>query len=314
MAPRTSRLIYLLKYRMHTKQESNCIVLYGPKGKGKTFLALKLATVLDPKFTLDRVVFSSKDLFAMLKKGVPAGSVIVYDELAVGASSRDSQTRSNKSLGSIFQTIRPRAITILATCVAFGMVDAGVRNLMDFAIEVKGHSRGITNFKFFHIVPRINKPIPMMQHLIYNDEHGKPVKYINWTAKVADPVLTSAYKEKRDKYLDGLINDAFNTEESGVRYRDGVPIDIKKNIRIDIKKVAAEIEACPVSLKDENGKWDSTLARSELTYGKNTIAQAINLLNRRRPRRNPPEAIPTYEYNSQEGQEPVPAQDNDNKM
>jgi|GEM_PF-5914379 len=271
-----SKLLMMLQYRIQRKRESNCCVLYGKKGAGKSYLALRMATLLDPNFTLDHVVFSSKQFFEIVDKLKP-GSVIIYDEVGVGASNRDSQTRSNKNLSAIFQTVRPRAITVLCTTPSFGLIDPQVRNMMDFAIEVLGHQRGITKFKFKVVVPDPSSATPRMPFLVFNGEDGRPVKYLSWTAKQPEPHLAKRYEKRRDAYLSGIISDANNTEKTGIRYRDGVPSK-NKRVPADINKYRDMVLVSPDDYKNENGAYDTALIQSKLNIGQRSAGLVARLL------------------------------------
>jgi len=271
-----SKIIQKLLYRMNDRMESNCIILFGKKGSGKSFLALRFAYLLDPNFTLERVCFSPKQFFALIKK-VPKGACIIYDEIGVGAGARDAQTRSNKNMSFIAQMIRSKCVTVLFTTISWGLVDAQVRNLMDFAIHVLGHKEGLTNFQFLAIEPRLNNPKPMMQHLVYNDENGRPVKYVDWVTKKAPDSLTEPYKVMREKYFDTIIDDAYKTEDTGDRYRDGERVKKLKK-KIDLSMLVEQVRAAPEHYKNAKGKYDAALIQVGLDVGQTTSTRVVRYL------------------------------------
>jgi len=271
-----SKLIHLLQYRMHRKKESNCIILFGKKGVGKSFLALRCAELLDKSFSLDRVCFSPKQFFALVKK-VPEGACIIYDEIGIGTNARDAQTRSNKNMSFIAQMIRSKCITVLFTTISWGLVDAQVRNLMDFAIHVQGHDDQTTDFKFHVIEPRLNNPLPIMPHLVYNDANGRPVKYISWTAKKASDSLTEPYKAMREKYFDSVIDDADNTETTGERYRFGERT-VKPKPKMDIALLAEKVNANPSAFKNAKGQFDAALIQPGLGIGQRASAVLVRYM------------------------------------
>jgi hypothetical protein len=220
-------LLRFLKKRMENNN-SNLILVYGKKGKGKSFLSLRLSQLIDKRFTLSRCVFTLEDFFSLLDKGMPKGSCIVLDEIGVAANSRDSQTRESKHLSRIAQTIRPMGITVFATVPSWGLVDAQARNLMDYAIEAVGYrpDTETSTFKFFSIEPS-NKPVPMRKHLVLpiNNEF---VKCMSWTCSMPSKDMATEYKIKRSDYSKQMSSDAYATSVSGNDIRYGKDRHAKK--------------------------------------------------------------------------------------
>src|SRR2546425_4365457 len=59
----------------------------GDLGSGKTYWAMRVAEEFDPSFSVDRVVFSSKDFIETVQK-LSAMSWVIYDEPGVTMSNR----------------------------------------------------------------------------------------------------------------------------------------------------------------------------------------------------------------------------------
>jgi hypothetical protein len=269
-----SFLIRTLRYRNHEQRQSTCILVYGKKGKGKSWLVLRLGEILDPKFGIDHVCFSPQQFFALLKTGLPTGSCVLYDEAGVGSNSRDALTKTNKHMSFIAQTIRTLKITVFFTAPSWGLIDGQVRNLMDYAIEVMGHDTvlGISKFKFFSIDPS-DKEAPYRKHLVFNDESGRPIKYVSWSVKTASRELTDQYEPVRSAHTSTMVSDADETMASGQDVRFGRKKKIKE--RPIVTEVAKKLKTdtdCIV-----NGKINPVLVQEKYKIGMNSSREAIKL-------------------------------------
>jgi len=244
---RLSHLLALLKHRMN-KKRSNCILVHGKKGKGKSYLSLRLCELLDKDFSIDKVCFSAEDFTKLINTKLKPGSCVVYDEVGVGTNSRDSQTRQNKNMSFIAQTIRPYAITVFFTTISRGLVDCQVINLMDYEIRAEGYDAldETSTFKFFVVEPSQVGNDPLKKHLVFASE-GKPVKHVSWTCSIPEYELRTTYDKLRDKYMTDLFAaSAENTKKkekrkdtAAERYKDEKVKDmIAKGA--SIRKIASE--------------------------------------------------------------------------
>jgi hypothetical protein len=73
------------------------IVIDGRERSGKSTLMLWLAMLIDPKFTLDNIVYRGGDLLSKIYR-LPKYSVVVHDELGLDAFTRDAMTKTSKEL------------------------------------------------------------------------------------------------------------------------------------------------------------------------------------------------------------------------
>ena len=260
---------------MYKRNESNCIMLYGRKGAGKSCLAIRMSLRMDPTFSLDHVVFKPAELFTLIDISTP-GQCFVYDEIAVGSNSRDAQTAANKNMSFVAQMVREKCISIFFTTISRGMVDAQVRNLMDFEIKVGRYSKtkGLTHFTFSTVEPRANNPKPLTPHLIACDEDGE-YKCSEWTEDSLENDIISQYKQKRAAYFKQVLGDGIATDITGIRHRYG-NIKQKNNVELlnDVTSVLNNIDEC----KDKDGKLSAALIQSRLSCGINRASKLKSIV------------------------------------
>jgi hypothetical protein len=187
---------------MYDRHESTCILVYGKKGKGKSYLSLRLCELLDENFKLAYVCFGAEEFIRLLNTNLPVGSCIIYDEIGVGSNSRRSQSQMNLNMSFITQLIRPSCITVFFTTIAWPLVDAQVRNLMDYSIKAEGFDRAtqISTFKFYAIEPKQDSPEPYRKNLVFHI-NGQPIKHMSWTCKIPSKELRLKYEKMRKEYM-----------------------------------------------------------------------------------------------------------------
>ena len=129
-------LIHHIKDRI---KRNNTFVglIVGRVGTGKSYTSIKLASVLDPSFNMERVVFNLKDLLELVHSGkVGKGEVIVFDEAGISVSNRNSYMNIfNKAMSHLLQTWRHRNHILFVTVPSISFVDKGIRSMFDVMIE-----------------------------------------------------------------------------------------------------------------------------------------------------------------------------------
>jgi len=55
--------------RIHRQNKNWLAIVCGETGGGKSYSALTIAEVIDPEFSIDRVVFSAEEFMALLNSG-----------------------------------------------------------------------------------------------------------------------------------------------------------------------------------------------------------------------------------------------------
>lgn len=94
----------------------------GPEGSGKSVFAQQLAFYCDPTFTVDRIVFTPKELRLAVVSAKP-GEAIIYDEAYTGLSSRAAMSIINRTLVSMLAEIRQKNLFIFVVMPTFFDLD-----------------------------------------------------------------------------------------------------------------------------------------------------------------------------------------------
>lgn len=121
----------------------------GMEGGGKSTFALQMALYLDPKLTLEQVVFSADD-FERQIIGAEKFSAVVYDEAITGLYSREAMQYINTTLTKLLAQIRQKNLFIFVIIPTFFDLDKYVamwRSRGLFHIYTKNFTRGF--FIFF---------------------------------------------------------------------------------------------------------------------------------------------------------------------
>jgi hypothetical protein len=131
-------------------------IVTGKTRSGKSMSALRLCMEIDPNFTIDNVIFSTREFMELLHSGkLKRGSMILWDEAGVGIATRDWYSTLNKSLNYVLQTWGHQNIGLILTVPDFSMVDSQTRKLvnMHFKTIKLVRSRNIARLKPYFLSP-----------------------------------------------------------------------------------------------------------------------------------------------------------------
>jgi hypothetical protein len=107
-------------------------IVTGKTRSGKSMSALRLCMEIDPNFTIDNVIFSTREFMELLHSGqLKRGSMILWDEAGVGIATRDWYSTLNKSLNYVLQTWGHQNIGLILTVPDFSMIDSQTRRLVN---------------------------------------------------------------------------------------------------------------------------------------------------------------------------------------
>lgn len=98
------------------------MVIDGEEGSGKSVLAMQLAKVLDPDFSLDHIAFTPDD-FVHIVTTAKQHSCIVFDEAFTGLSSRSSFSEVNRLMVGLMMEMRQRNLFIIIVMPSIFMLE-----------------------------------------------------------------------------------------------------------------------------------------------------------------------------------------------
>lgn len=106
------------------------IVITGKTGSGKSWSSLSLGEMLDPDFSIERVIFKAKGLMNLVNRGnLKAGSVIVWEEAGIDLSSKSWQSTTNKIINFLIQSFRHKNFILILNAPYSDFVDSTTRKL-----------------------------------------------------------------------------------------------------------------------------------------------------------------------------------------
>ena len=128
---------WVLWVRERQRQNMDTVIaVTGRKGKGKSTLAFQLARALDPKFTLQQVVYRAADM-ADLFVSLRVKQAAVYDEAALGLLSTDWATTEAKALVAMVTILRPKRLTMILCLPKFRRLNSSFReDLVDLWVKI----------------------------------------------------------------------------------------------------------------------------------------------------------------------------------
>jgi len=130
-------LIQYINQRVMKRNKNFIMLFVGATGSGKSYSALRLAEMLDPTFTIDRVKFKAKDFMDCINDLVKRseageeikGRVILWDEFGVEHNAREFMTISNRVINYFFQTSRHLNLIVIMTVPLLLLLIAQQENL-----------------------------------------------------------------------------------------------------------------------------------------------------------------------------------------
>jgi len=94
---------------------------------------------------MPRVVFTPSNFLKLLfQENLPAGSVIILDEIGVSGDSREFMSAKNKMLKQTFETVRSRNLILFLTAPTLASFDISLRRSLAYYVKCLGQ---ITNSK-----------------------------------------------------------------------------------------------------------------------------------------------------------------------
>jgi len=114
---RTTNIFERIRRDVVLRNESWDIFIGQRRGAGKSTVAIRLAMMIDPNFTMDHVCFTVTKFVGLLTSRLRPGTVLVFDDIGTqeGGSSRKWQKKESQDLADIMQLNRTDGIITIAT-------------------------------------------------------------------------------------------------------------------------------------------------------------------------------------------------------
>lgn len=216
------------------RNESWDIFIAQKRGAGKSAMALRMALLIDPNFTLDHVCFRVSDFVRLLTSRQRPGTVLIFDDLGTqeGGSSRRWQRQESHDLADIMQLNRTDGIITIATSLELDRSEkrlrAGFSLLIDPGTKLSSaDTRG--NGLASRIVMR-KKGVDVFEGTTYwqywRYASGGRIVAIDISHPPAE--LWKEYRMKRDQFLVDVKDKGKDTEDTKRNRHDSPPLTNKE--------------------------------------------------------------------------------------
>lgn len=134
---------FLLNLIAHIKNNSESLVMVvtAKPGRGKTYMALRLAEILDPKFNPQiQIVYDTKQMLNAISETSPlkSGQVLLVDEAQFSMSSRSWSDQLQKDLMENMQAVRSKGLIIIIVALGVDLLDIILRkHIINFRLHVE---------------------------------------------------------------------------------------------------------------------------------------------------------------------------------
>lgn len=210
---RREGFIKSIKHRVLKLNRDCIIIVIGEKGSGKSYLSLRIAEMIDPKFNIDKVVFKPKEAFDLILgdkkreiKKVPRGSVIVFDEAGLNLYRREWWAVSSKAMVQLAQSSRFLNIVLIFTIPSLKYLDSGIIPLSQIIIKTTGK----IDYKKKQVLckPYIisSDPFDYIKGKPYYRQFPKKIlpeghfDVTHFRVNIPSKELVEAYEEKKEKF------------------------------------------------------------------------------------------------------------------
>lgn len=207
--------------RLWRKNEHFMCVVVGREGSGKSHTGIKLASVCDPTFDAERVVFDPAEYVKKLREwkesGDTQGKIIVIDEAGVGVGVRTWHDKEQVMLNQVLQIVRDENMGVIFTLPRLEELDSQTRGRMHAYLETGEKRAGQwLKIKWLEMDPtrdgrsKIYREYPEMQI------DGKTQKVKRLTVSPPPSEVIENYEQRKDAFQREQYENAINELDEDV--------------------------------------------------------------------------------------------------
>lgn len=207
---RNNPILNNVRRRLHRLNQNWIAVITGSVGSGKSWTGIKICRYIDNDFTIDRVVFSAKELLDLVRSGeLKRGSAILLDEAGIAMGSREFQSKENKQLSALFQTFRSLNYALVITVPNMAFIDRQARMVLHAIIETQSidRKRGICRVKYKNVKLHWKTQEPRGYYPWVQRDDGFAMRAPFMSVHKPPKELTDPYESKKKIFLKELVDE-----------------------------------------------------------------------------------------------------------
>lgn len=210
--------------------------IVGQEGSGKSHTAIKIASLVDPSFSAERVIFDVGELLRVLKDGDhEPGNFYVLDEAGVQLGNRTWQDRGQVLANQALQLVRNHNLGLLFTLPRLGELDSQAQGRLQSVLELTDKVDGeYVELKWKFLDPdRMDETGKIYKKYPRRRVDGRTLVIERFKFTPPDPQLTKPYEERKASFQEEFYNEAIqelsdNEDESEDEQRS--PADIADEV------------------------------------------------------------------------------------
>lgn len=259
-----------VKERIFKQNKNALIIVCGETGSGKSYVALRIAEIFNPRFSIRYVVFSAEEFMELINSGkLKKGSVIIWDEAGVGIPAKEWYSISNKMINYVLQVFRKENLIVIFTTPSFTFIDAATRRLFHAYIETRRidykRKQAVVVWMKVQYNPRFGKDY-FKHHRATNSEGIEVVKKLRFN--LPSQKLMDEYENKKIYFAKKLYSE---TEQELKDIREG-----KEKSRLTVEQMAKQVlEKKQMFIREYKGRSfiDRVLIMNTFDIGRNRAEQ-----------------------------------------
>jgi len=233
---------------LHNRNRMFSCVIVGKPGRGKSWLSIAMAEMLDrtklsgTRFKQEHITFGEKEFSEVIRKKHKPGTFIIVDDAGISLYSREALKKEVIALSKIFQTVRYKNLGIILTLPSWAMLDKNIRRLTDAYIEVLdpdlSSKESIYKFQWVEASPlgdTIYRKYPKETKITItmNDiEYKKKYRKVEFRLPRASYLLLQRYEQRKEDYMGKLYTTFYREIHGGKKtHLDQKIEEIYKNKR-----------------------------------------------------------------------------------
>jgi len=264
--PDTENYIYKkILERIHERDKNYIGVVLGEPGTGKSWAAIRMAEILDPTFSNDRIIFPPmSNLLNKMKQykkkdKMRKGMFWVLDEGGVAASNRRWYTDANIYFNYILQSFRKLNQGLLITLPHLNLLDNQSKQFRNGTIILKRKGEAIY---FKNYVYETTGEV----HRTHFKKEGEKIKGIHF--KLPQYIDMEKYEKRKDEFLENIMTDQI--QEANISKQEKL-LKKKEKVQNNIEKYKYNDE-----ISVEIIRIEEELAYNDARYIKQKIIKELN--------------------------------------